>query len=592
LVPSSVLKVLTKADNSAWTYGRSISHGSAQTFVSSLIVEELMRLGLKDFVLSPGARAIPFVLSLNTLKAESQNKPRCQIINDERSAAFFAQGISKSGNIAALICTSGTAVANYLPGVVEAYYSKTPLLIVTCDRPWELQSAGANQTIKQNDIFKDFIYLKIEIGPFDQILGLHSLFSNLASLIYSAIKTSQPVHLNISFRKPFYDAGFDPEKDLQPEDRSVFLSWFDRECPYVERGLADKNLHFAEPLKKSQAKNDKTLFVFGPSRDLNHIDFIGRVASDRNIPVLADIHSNLRQSDCKVVQSYFNLYLKEIEDRDLPEKVFIFGDRIISDELQKFLNRVDCSITQVGVGTLRQDAIENEFIKISRKLDWEYFVDEELPTLTCNKDEFSNKYISLNDKYSLVVQGIVDEEDRTERSLICNILSEAPQGASVFLAISLIFREADTFCSQLPATSMIYANRGATGIDGIISSSIGTSINSEAPLICIIGDQATLHDLTGLSLVNRRNGPTLILIVNNNGGAIFNIMKKAELLDTLIHSHGYEFEHFAKGFGLDYKKTESVKEAVGIMKTLFNSNQKLVLEVVVDGVESANGLRL
>jgi 2-succinyl-5-enolpyruvyl-6-hydroxy-3-cyclohexene-1-carboxylate synthase len=501
--------------------------------------------------------------------------------------------MSKGGDLPALICTSGTAVANYLPGIVEAYYSRTPLLIITCDRPWELQSAGANQTIKQNDIFKDFISLKIEIGPFDKVLGLHSLFANLASLVYTAKTTSRPVHCNICFRKPFYDAGFNPESDLLDEDSSVYLRWYNSQLPYVDMALDNRDLSRVDVSTKNSAKKERTLFVLGPTRDKSLIGMIGRIAKERNIPILADIHSNIRQENYPTVSGYYNLYLKDMEDSSIPSSVFLFGDRIISDELQKFLARVNGQIVQVGADSLRQDAIENEFIRVTKKVDLDYFINTELDLLLVNEATFTDKYLSLESKYDTLLRDLFKKEDGSERSLIFNILEAAPENSKIFLAISLIFREADNFCRTLPVNSMLYANRGATGIDGIISSSVGVGFNSIDPLICIIGDQASLHDLTGLSLVNRRQGPTLVLIINNNGGAIFNIMKKPEILDTLIHSHGYNFEHFAKGFSLEYKKTRSVQEAVSIMKDLFSSsNSKLLLEVEVNGVESAKGLRL
>ncbi len=593
MAPATVQSVRLEDEYTLWAYARSLSHGSVQTFISSLIVEELLKLDLSDFVISPGARAIPFVLALNGMKDRCGAQPRCQIVNDERSAAFFAQGISKSGKVPALICTSGTAVSNYLPGVIEAYYSKCPLLIITCDRPWELQSAGANQTIKQNDIFKDFISLKIEMGPFDKHLGLHSVLSNLASIISKAKESSQPVHLNICFRKPFYDAGFDPELDLTEEDKSVFLSWYRSENAYVESCEGDREIVYSSVnIGVNTNNNGKALFVLGPSKDSNFINLIGRISEEKEIPLFADINSNIRQLKYKTVQSYYNQYLKDVSDTQLPKQVYLFGDRIISDELQKFLSRLSCPIVQVGVGPLRQDAIENEFIKVSRKLDLTFFLNTELNSLARNSSDFSSPYFSLNRSYGQKVEDILGKEDGTERSLIYRILSKAPEKSNIFLAISLIFREAENFCGKLPADSIVYSNRGATGIDGIISSSIGTSINSDSPLLCVVGDQASLHDLTGLSLVHRRKGPTLILIVNNNGGAIFNIMKKPEILDTLVHSHGYNFENFARGFSLEYQQTSSVSEAVSIMTELFKTKNKLVLEVTVDGVESANNLLL
>src|SRR2546429_17368 len=163
---------------------------------ATVVVEELRRCGVGVFCLSPGARAIPLVLAL-------ENNPGVvtKLFNDERSAAFWAQGAAKSGILPCLICTSGTAAANYLPAVVEAALAGTPVLVLTTDRPFELHYAKANQTLLQRDLFAPFAQGPFDVPAPEQQLFLHALLANLDQAVFEMQRTARPVHLNLAYRK-------------------------------------------------------------------------------------------------------------------------------------------------------------------------------------------------------------------------------------------------------------------------------------------------------------------------------------------------------------------------------------------------------
>lgn len=571
-----------------------MSQGSIQTCTASIVILELLRLGVSRFIVSPGARAIPFVLALNAINSDTTQtlKPEVILINDERAASFYAQGIGKAGSLACLICTSGTAVANYLPGVIEAYYSKTPLLIITTDRPWELQDAGANQTINQKDIFREFISKKVEISAPEKYIHPHSLLSNIDSLVRVSQKSSSPVHLNISFRKPFYDAGFSIYNDIPKEELEIINSWYSSNRPYVELINSTKKHSLDFPISNSRVQI-KTLFILGPSRDEHFISAITKLSKLHNIPILADIHSNARTNDNNTVFSFYNFYINSPETAANliePNQVFFFGDRFISDPLARFLGTGDIKVTLVSDNLDRQDAVENEFINIRKQISLEYFFAESLNELSPSPISFIEEFRKLDQEYENRISTIISDEDSSERSIFFNLPNVLQGEIDVFLSASLIFREADCYSQKFSSGVRLYSNRGATGIDGIIASSLGVASTSKKPLVCILGDQAALHDLNSLSLASNLYQAVIILVVNNSGGAIFNLMKKKELQETLINSHSCNFKNFAEGFNLEYISTASVQYLTKEIPAILESKRKVLLEFKTDGAESSSKL--
>jgi 2-succinyl-5-enolpyruvyl-6-hydroxy-3-cyclohexene-1-carboxylate synthase len=193
---------------------------------ATVVVEELRRCGVGVFCLSPSARAIPLVLAL-----EEQPAVVTKLFNDERSAAFWAQGATKGGVLPCLICTSGTAAANYLPAVVEAALAGTPMLVLTTDRPFEPHYAKANQTLPQRDLFSPFAQGPFDVPAPEQQLFLHALLANLDQAVFEMQRTARPVHLNLAYRKPFVEEAFTVAA-LPPEEVDELAQWNARDTPY------------------------------------------------------------------------------------------------------------------------------------------------------------------------------------------------------------------------------------------------------------------------------------------------------------------------------------------------------------------------
>ncbi|HMO17154.1 MAG TPA: 2-succinyl-5-enolpyruvyl-6-hydroxy-3-cyclohexene-1-carboxylic-acid synthase [Oligoflexia bacterium] len=597
---------------------------SVQHLYAAILVEELVRLGVNPFIISPGMRAVPLIMAFDSPVLKQANSfsdqnylsssTRKILVNDERSAGYFAVGAAKSGALPCLICTSGTAVANYLPSVIEAWYSRVPLLIISTDRPWELRSAGANQTINQKDIFRDCTVKSIDMPAPDNRIHVHSLLTTLDYVVSEARSELRPVHLNLGFRKPFYQNNFNPDSSFEIEDLSVLGKWIGNTRPYVNinssRSISSPDIS-VQCLNRSDRvrKNKKKIVIIaGPShsphwsrRSLTS-DFYASVidhASKLNVPVISDIHSNIRQHKSPQVCALHQLYIKELVAEDLvPDEVLYVGERIVSTHCQEYLELVamkkDSRIIKFQTFSERDDAIENEFIHYTHVTPYLDEAIKMLPDISEIDESFTRAFLSKEAEFRTKLGNILETERSSnttcsERSYITTLISGVPSGTKVMLSASAVFREADNFCYDIPPGVILYGNRGATGIDGIISTGTGLGCfeDNKSPVLIILGDQAALHDLTGLSLLKNVTVPVIVAIINNQGGALFNIVNKSSILPSLVNSHDLTFDKFAEGFGVSYHKAENPYSALGKMLDAFDKKEHLLLELPVDGRESA-----
>src|SRR5215471_18350031 len=327
---------------------------------ATVVVEELCRCGVGVFCLSPGARAIPLVLAL-----EEQPAAVTKLFNDERSAAFWAQGAAKGGGLPCLICTSGTAAANYLPAVVEAALAGTPMLVLTTDRPFELHYAKANQTLPQRDLFSPFAQGPFDVPAPEQQLFLHALLANLDQAVFEARCTARPMHLNLAYRKPFVEESFTVTA-LPSTELDELTRWNARNTPYCTYLQPQPRLTASDTRRIVDCISaaDNIVCVAGPLASTSAPAAIRTLATRLGAPLLADINSGLRCDGHEApVLALYNLYLRKAVAR-LPQAdlVLYFGDRIVSEPLREYLAAHKTEFILCSPYALRQDAIENEFI--------------------------------------------------------------------------------------------------------------------------------------------------------------------------------------------------------------------------------------
>jgi 2-succinyl-5-enolpyruvyl-6-hydroxy-3-cyclohexene-1-carboxylate synthase len=557
---------------------------------AAVVVEELRRCGVEVFCLSPGARAIPLVLAL-----EEQQAVVTKLFNDERSAAFWAQGAAKGGVLPCLICTSGTAAANYLPAVVEASLAGTPMLVLTTDRPCELHYAKANQTLPQRDLFSPFA-----LGPFDipapeQQLFLHALLANLDQAVFEMRRTTRPVHLNLAYRKPFVEEAF-TVTTLPPAEVDELARWSARDTPYCTYLQPQPCLTVSDTqcLVECITAAHDIVCVAGPLAPTSSTAAIRTLATRLGAPLLADINSGLRCDGHETpVLALYNLYLRKAIAR-LPQAdlVLYFGDRIVSEPLREYLSAHRTEFILCSPYPLRQDAIENEFMYPTMKVwgDPGAFAADlgaALPTRppTALARALATCESAAQPQLSTLLDGFATGA-LAEGRVIYEVFQHIHEGSAVFLSASLIFREADYFVPCLQKRLSVGANRGATGIDGVLSSGIGFGEGLRTPCTVLIGDQALLHDLNALALLAGASVPVYVIVINNHSGAIFHFFDLGDAGKRLRNSHPWGFRGVAENFHLAYVCPSSTAAFVTAYHEAQTQRRSTVFEIVVDGEAS------
>jgi 2-succinyl-5-enolpyruvyl-6-hydroxy-3-cyclohexene-1-carboxylate synthase len=557
---------------------------------ATVVVEELRRCGIEVFCLSPGARAIPLVMALQANPAVVT-----KVFNDERSAAFWAQGAAKGGVLACVICTSGTAAANYLPAVVEAALAGTPFLVLTTDRPFELHYAKANQTLPQRDLFSPFAQVTFDMPAPEQRLFPHALLADLDQAVFEMRRTARPVHLNMAYRKPFVEDAFRLDT-LPSEEVETLERWNARGTPYCAY-LQSRPHPAASDLRSIAdrlAAAGNIVCVAGPLAPTSAPGALRRLATQLGAPLLADINSGLRcDGSHDPLLALYNLYLRQAVTR-LPaaDLVLYFGDRIVSEPLREYLAAQRAEFILCSLYPLRQDAIENEFMYPTMKI-WSdpcTFAEALLPLLPARPPTALARALATCEVAAQQQLATLLDTPTTrslnEGRVIYEVFQHIHDDSAVFLSASLIFREADYFVPGRPKTLWVGANRGATGIDGVLSSGIGFGEGLQKPCTVLLGDQALLHDLNALALPACASVPVYIIVINNHGGAIFHFFDLGDTSERLRNPHAWDFRGAAKNFHLAYACPSSMASFVAAYQEAQRQRCSTLFEIIVDGEAS------
>lgn len=540
-----------------------------------LIVDELVRTGVTCFSISPGSRSTPLTLAVSKQK---QAKPVVHF--DERGAAFYALGHSRAtGNPAALICTSGTAAANYFPAIIEASVDSVPLLILTADRPPELRQTGANQTIDQTKLYGDYVRWQMDIPCPDEKIPPEFVLSTIDQAVYRSLRTpSGPVHLNFMFRKPLA-----PEK--QKHNYGEYLkdvsAWMKNSGAYTKY----EKVPTAPPPEtiKSAAKiiNSSKLGLIVAGK-MSSIDApaMSELADKTGWPVFPDIASGLRLGAKKknVIPHFDLMLLSENTHQVSFDTVFHFGSQVVSKRLNQFLN----------------SARPKNYVRVvnrPERLDPNHQVTNRIE---CQIYEFCTEVAGLVKKgtgntitemlfnmSSQVNQAIADLAGKNKHGRItepaaARIISQTiSKNSALFLASSLPVRAMDMFAANDAQAVKVEYNRGVSGIDGTIATAVGYANGLKKPVTLLVGDLAFLHDLNSLSLVENSQLPITIVVLNNDGGGIFSFLPVSEIGNSFEKffgtPHGLSFEKSAEQFGINYYHP---KTAVEFQRTYSNSQKK------------------
>lgn len=499
-----------------------MNHQESLTAYIAAFVSELVHSGVTEVVVSPGSRSTPMAMVM-----AEHPEVNIHIHVDERSAAFFALGMAKaSQKPVALLCTSGTASANYYPAIAEANLSRIPLMVITADRPHELRDVGAPQAIDQIHLYGRHVKWFVEMAlPEKSDEMLRYVRSVCARAAAAALKApAGPVHLNFPFREPLIP---------NLEDQQLF-HLTERPNRYVHIHNSEVTIdpsEFKEIASKiSGYKNG--IIVCGQISDEGFADAVTKLSARLNFPVLADPLSQLRSGthpNENIIDMYDTFLRSEDAQRFLnPEIVLRFGAMPVSKALTIFLKENHHAVQYVidgGGGWRDPAALSTDMIYCNETK----FCEGLLKELTQNSDSRTlQKWLPINRLTKEKVTMISDVQELSESRLFYQLADMLPEGANLFVGNSMPIRDLDSFFQNNRKSIRVLANRGANGIDGTISTALGAAAVYPEPLYLVLGDLTFFHDLNGLLAAKLYSIDITIIVINNNGGGIFSFLPQAQ----------------------------------------------------------------
>lgn len=508
-----------------------LNFANTNSLWGSFLAESLFRVGVRHAVVSPGSRSAPLIHALATHPAI-----RAVPVLDERSAAFFALGIAKKvkGPVV-LVCTSGTAAANFFPAVIEARESRVPLLVLTADRPPEMRDCASGQTIDQLKIFGHYPRWQAEVSlpePSEKFLAY------LRQTVRHACErtlwpVAGPVHLNLPFRDPLAPV---EDASLAALDRARAGRLLEGLLP-VEASESRPSANEARRLAESIERAERPILVAGPANakdPVAYVEAVEQLAGRRAIPVLADALSPVRQRGGAfpyLVSNYDFLIGRGELARERPDFVLRLGALPTSKRLRSWLEGLDCLQWVVEEGDQNVDPLHGRCIHVRASL----------PALAAaisgaggpvgsssrpggGRSRWVEASLRLREEMAKTLEGM---EEIFEGKIAWLLSQYVPAGAAVFISNSTPVRDAEYFWQPGKEPVELFFNRGANGIDGIVSTAMGLASVAEQTIL-LTGDLAFLHDQNGLLNAKAVRGGLTIVLINNGGGGIFRALPVAE----------------------------------------------------------------
>ena len=490
------------------------SAATTATFCATL-VDEWLHCGVRHAVVSPGSRSTPIALEI-----ANRQEIEMHIFHDERSAAFAALGIAKASGVPAiLVCSSGTAAVEFHPAVVEAHHSETPILICTADRPAELQGVGAPQTIDQQNLYGVAIrkFVNAEVANDSESHTWRHIARDLFATSLGDVQG--PVHLNLRFREPLM--GF--ATNLPPRSANDAV---------ITKKVALPSSRSLRKLNKA-LESENGLIIAGPEN--YRVESILRLAETLGWPIIADPRSGTRVPNKLVVAGADAILRDEDFSKRLrPDVVLRFGTLPASKVVNSWL--LGSGANQVVITTTPSLTDPDRQCSLHIVSD----IDELCAGLVSvhSKESIRNRSLSWLDKWiaaedsaqKAINAALADEPGLTEPGVARAIYALVPEASHLVVSSSMPIRDVEWFGA--PRNGLrVHANRGANGIDGVVSTAVGVALATRQPTTLLIGDIALLHDVNGLINLASRKIDLRIVVIDNNGGGIFSFLPQAQTLD-------------------------------------------------------------
>ncbi|MDO6707195.1 2-succinyl-5-enolpyruvyl-6-hydroxy-3-cyclohexene-1-carboxylic-acid synthase [Photobacterium sp. 1_MG-2023] len=549
------------------------------------LLEELTRHGVAHLCVAPGSRSTPL-----TLEADANPKIRLHPHFDERGLGFLALGIAKaSGQPVAVVVTSGTAVANLLPAVVEAGLTGEKLVLLTADRPAELIDCGANQAIVQSGIFSGHVTASLDLPSPSASVSLNWLLTSVDTLMAAQLRDGGAIHFNCPFPEPLY---LDESPDESALTRPVLSQWRQRTTPYSQTWMPDGTVVLPPDLPQLAEKN---VLIIAGDLTATEAQAVAVLAEKLGCPLLCDPQSGISSQ-----WAHFDLWLQDLTlaaSLNDCEFVLQFGARLVSKRLNQWLaehiSHGRCEHWLVTAESRRQNPAHlPQRHWVSGIANWAESAMSLLPEPASHRREWAEGLKSGCQRVEMLMDDYLTNTSALSEIALAIDLSQRGQQAGLFLGNSLIVRLADGF-TRLEGRS-VYTNRGASGIDGLVATAAGVQRATGQPLLLMLGDTALLHDLNSLALMRQCTAPVVIVVTNNDGGAIFDLLPVPDAARQHLYQmpHGLAFAHAASQFGVAYHNPVTLPDYQSKVSEHFQTGQgALLLEVKTPAGEAAAHLR-
>ncbi len=562
------------------------------TFYAETFVDALARAGLEAVCIAPGSRSTPL-----TLAFAKHDRIKKYTHLDERSAAFFALGMAMaSDKPVAMVCTSGTAAANFFPAIIEANMSRVPLLVLTADRPHELRHSGANQTIDQVKLYGDHVLWSV-----DMALPEHNppevAVRNLRTMAARALATADGrmefrrkgvVHLNFPFRKPL-EPEFTDDTSTDTTEIAVTIH-----APELSEDAVSGKTVMALTALINQYRHG--VIVCGPNTPKGDFPrFIDAFAQRTGYVLLADPTSGVRYAagEDSFGVGYYDTLLQTqsvlAHSKPVyspPDVVIRFGDVPISGALNAYLKALPAA-HRVHITAERHWADDSHTTMDTVYADplelGEILFAELDPHLKLS--DWSANIYNENHMLEQAFPSLLDAEF-FDGAAIHRSVNALPGRAVLFVGNSNAVRHLDQFVGKTPNALTVYASRGASGIDGQVSTALGIGAATQSHVYAILGDITFYHDMNGLLAVQRNGITATFIVINNNGGGIFERLPIREhephYTKYFTTPHGLTFEHAAAMYGLEYAFADDFESLDAVLDQYINADVSSIIEVKTD----------
>ena len=550
-----------------------------------IILVSLRGIGVVHYYVSPGYRNVPFITQLQT-----QDGLSVVSCIDERAAAFRAVGyIKRTGLPAALICTSGTAGANYYPGVIEASQQGLPLLILTCDRPFELVGSGSNQAIDQQRLFGVFVKHYQPLPSPSQRTDGSVIFQLIRAWVSQGVQFPPgPVHCNVAFAEPLEAA--DEEESRLQEVEDVLTTDKDGYDLALQKRVLTPNPNEMNRLAHLIKKKQRGLLVIGQVGE-DAVTGLNRLIRQLQWPVYADVTmaSFMQREGLVVFEPRPGPVLEALIQYD-PECVLHFGKKLVSKWMDLYLKNHfnGCYFICSSQGKFQDPSfqvvqcIDADERAVVEKLSSGY--DQALQNDCHRVVPFQKKMAEWARGES---RDIESHRALSFSQIAWDVFWQIPSGSDLFIGNSLAIRVFDQvidLVNQLEKKIHIHANRGVSGIDGLVATSLGIADGSNGPVTAVIGDISAIHDLNSLLYLAHAPVQIITIIINNSGGGIFRRLPIASgkgVHPLMSTPHSWHFKNIAAMGDLGYEAVRSRDQFQSCYQKMLTHHESGIIECLI-----------